>query len=306
MLRIQQILVAHDQTTSSEAALRYAAVIAEQFGAHLHLVFVDIPQGVSFESGPEAVRLNDLQESLRRVAESALTSHGGRRRIHASPIVVQDSAVAPAILGTADELRVDLIVMGTHGHRGLQRALLGSVAEEVVRRATCAVLTVGPNNPEPAMRDARLLVPVDFSIHAQQAVAYAKAMAAQLGAHVHLLHVAETPYHSPLENLLKRPAADPTQEAQAQLRALYEEAPGPASSRVSFEVRTGLIGYEINATAEESAANLIVMATHGMTGLRHVIAGSVAERVVRTAPCPVFTIKSFGRSLLDASEEQGA
>ena len=90
---------------------------------------------------------------------------------------------------------------------------------------------------------------------------------------------------------------DIEERAERQLRKVAEEAGCPAD-RMTFETRPGHAGREIVAYARECEADLIVMSTHGLTGLEHLFMGSVAEKVVRTAPCPVLTIKTSARSLV--------
>src|SRR5690606_34769986 len=107
--------------------------------------------------------------------------------------VVRDVAAAPAILQYARDQEMDLVVMGTHGRRGLRRLFLGSVAEEVVRLSVCPVLTVhaGPIRSEALFGD--ILVPIDFSPHSKAALRAAASLAPELGASLDLLHVVEEP-----------------------------------------------------------------------------------------------------------------
>jgi nucleotide-binding universal stress UspA family protein len=141
----------------------------------------------------------------------------------------------------------------------------------------------------------RILVPVDFSAHADRAIEYAVTMGKHFGACVELLHVVEDPfesggwgsevYMSDLDGLRQR-ALD---EAKTRLERCRSTLTGGEFSIVAT-VRMGHIAHTIVEYATAISADLIVMGTHGRTGLAHFIIGSVAERVVRMAPCPVLTV----------------
>jgi nucleotide-binding universal stress UspA family protein len=143
----------------------------------------------------------------------------------------------------------------------------------------------------------RILVPVDFSPHAEEAFRYATTLAGRLGARVRLLHVVEDPFitgaWSPeiyvpnMMELLQELIAG----AEGQLATLKQSA---AARGVTVETAaiTGRPAHTIVEHAKEGGFDLIVMGTHGRTGLAHVMMGSVAERVVRKAPCPVLTVRA--------------
>lgn len=142
---------------------------------------------------------------------------------------------------------------------------------------------------------ARIVVPVDFSAHADRAIEYAVTLATHFGACVELFHVVEDPfgaggwgsevYMSDLEGLRERAL----EEARVRLETRRASIPaGPFS--VVTTVRMGHVAQTIVDYATNARADLIVMGTHGRTGLAHFIIGSVAERVVRLAPCPVLTV----------------
>jgi nucleotide-binding universal stress UspA family protein len=140
----------------------------------------------------------------------------------------------------------------------------------------------------------RILFPTDFSEHSEHAWAYALRFAQEFSAAIHLLHVVAPPprmtesysFQFDPEKFLQ--AA--TTEALAGMDHLTRAAQAQGLT-VSPEVRVGVDFSEIIDYARKSEADLIVMATHGRTGLAHALMGSVAEKVVRKAPCPVLTIK---------------
>jgi nucleotide-binding universal stress UspA family protein len=144
------------------------------------------------------------------------------------------------------------------------------------------------------VRFAKVLCAVDFSEYSDYALAYAVHLAKAFGSELKLLHVVELPFlpsyslagvpdlSIPVEEI-ERGAREKLQELVARCRAVYEKVDG--------DVRTGTAFVEIISYARETDADLIVVGTHGRTGLRHMIIGSVAEKVVRKAPCPVLSVK---------------
>ena len=140
----------------------------------------------------------------------------------------------------------------------------------------------------------RILFPTDFSEHADYAWPYALQFAQEFGAQVHLLHVVARP---PRVSESYAMNFDPekftqalTQEASATLARLHQIAQD-RNVESQTAVRVGIDFHEIIDYARTNQIDLIVMATHGRTGLAHALVGSVAEKVVRKAPCPVLTIK---------------
>ena len=311
MLTIKNILLAQDFSSSAREALPYALRIAERTGATLHVLFAevlheDLADPAAFAASKARDLEDQMQASLDAEAPSAIEPH----RLRVEHAVVRNVAAAPAILDYADEHDIDLIVMGTHGRRGVRRLLMGSVAEEVVRLSPCPVLTVRRDNIDGERGHVRsILVPVDFSKHAREALRYGKALAGLLGAHLDLLHVVEENLHPAFYGPTVQSVYDvePDLDAKAleQLRKLYAETEGP-DGEVSYTVRAGHAVREVLRFVETEGTDLIVMGTHGLTGMERFFLGSVAEKVVRQSPCPVFTVKSFGKSLLPAEAAQVA
>lgn len=140
----------------------------------------------------------------------------------------------------------------------------------------------------------RILVPTDFSPHAEAAYRYALELALGFQATVHVMTVVEDPiasgmwsselYTAEIAGLQMNLARDAEQRLKASVPA--------AGASVTTEVRTGNTARQILEVAKEQHADLIVMGTHGRTGIAHVVMGSVAERVVRLAPCPVLTLRA--------------
>ena len=299
MLNLRHILLAHDLTSSSDAAVQYATRLARQAAATLPVVFADILYGSGSE---QAAHLNvgvhasqDPAERLRAAVNIDALGFDARYA------VVRGVSPAAALLGYAYDHDIDLIVTGTHRRQGLRRMMLGSVAEEVVRGAPCPVLTVPQRDQHAETPVRRILVPIDFSDHAYRALLHARALARQLDARLLLLHVIEDTFHPAFYGLALQSIYDVDphieEKALAHLKTVLERA-GGAEAEADFVVRYGVAPAVVLDVAEELHADLIVMGTHGLTGLERFFLGSVTEKVVRGAQCPVFTVKSFGKMLI--------
>lgn len=306
MLAIKRVLGATDFSPCGDAVLPTASRWAATFEARLHLLHVleihgrdpynpglALPQAEELNKSLETQGWSELEERRRRVASWGIGVDIAQRR---------GLTAAPVILEYAEESDIDLIVLCTHGRRGLRHFLLGSVAEEVVQRSDCPILTFRDGEAGPEELPQRILVPVDLSEHSASAVAHAKELAAASKAELQLLHVLLRPSFPVYYEAIGSPdayynAPELQKEAEAAMEGLYESCGGPPGP-YSIHVAKGLAVEEILRFTRENSSDLLVIASHGLTGLSHLLLGSVAERVVRQAPCPVLTLKSFGRSLL--------
>jgi nucleotide-binding universal stress UspA family protein len=184
----------------------------------------------------------------------------------------------------------DLVVMGTHGRTGLARVLLGSVAEKVVRHAPCSVLTTKPNETRSF---SHVLCPIDFSESSRYATELAATLVQPGGSGITLLHVVETPvvYAGEPEALefltgLDRRSMTALEDWASQLRSKL-----PAAIPVVTKTRIGNPGAQTLEVLDDGRYDLCVTGTHGRTGLRRALLGSVAEKLVRHASCPVLVAR---------------
>lgn len=153
------------------------------------------------------------------------------------------------------------------------------------------------------MKIERILVPVDFSESSRLAVEHAIELAHVVGAEIHLLHCypvspgIATPYGPALPDVVFQSIREGAERRLGEVKSRVEQAGIPVTAHLTPEAAA----FAITETAEELDASCIVMGTRGLSGLKHMLLGSVAERTVRTAPCPVFTIP-----LAESAEEAGA
>jgi nucleotide-binding universal stress UspA family protein len=289
--------------------------LAKQYQAELHMLHAVVLHG--FYNQPElgVADVNELEDRLeeaaRRQMSSVLESNPADqvKTIHAQR---RGLAAPPIILDYAREQDVDLIVIGTHGRRGLGHLFLGSVAEEVVRLSPCPVFTIREREEPKLIEELdRILVPIDFSEHSKHALRYAKQIAASYDARLQLLHVVESVIHPSFYALEKLHSSElmwaVKPRAKQALERFLEETEGPELTAEVFVIE-GRAASDITECARELESNLIVIATHGLTGIEHLLMGSVTEKVVRSAPCPVFTVTVYGKNLIwdDISRRSGA
>jgi len=144
---------------------------------------------------------------------------------------------------------------------------------------------------------SKILVPIDFSHCASAALAHAMSLATQLGASIEALHVAEVPQFKSEPRVAGGGGTTTLREyainvAKEELETFLASFPAADRAKISVKLEAGKPRDAILARAKESKADLIVMGTHGRTGRAHSFAGSVAESVVRMAPCPVLTVRA--------------
>jgi len=307
MIRIKKILFPTDFYPCANQALDQALFLAKKYGAALHMFHaIVLHQDDPHNPAHHFPNLEEVHDRLRELAQSemevAIEPHKDSG-IEVVQVQIRGISAADAILDYAEENDVDLIVMGTHGRRGLGHLFLGSVAEEVVRFSNCPVLTIREMEEPTAIEDRnRILVPVDFSKHSGTAVRYGLEIAAVYGARLQLLHVIEDEVH-PLFHLTGQASIfdrnpDIRERCESAIEEIIADAAGPAVEH-EIHVLPGHATRDIVKFADENDTDMIVIATHGLTGLSHLVLGSVAEKVIRRASCLVLTIKSFGKSILD-------
>jgi len=299
-LEIQKILVPIDFSACARTALRMALDLARQHGAEVHLVHVMM----AFEEDPYSLvyplpdrhQIYRQQEDACRLKMEEVLASSDPSGIKVHHHLTRALVTAPNLVEFSGEHKIDLILMGGHGRRGWRRFLLGSVAEEVVRLALCPVLTVREDSSiRPDLGNGRILVPVDFSQHSRQALRVARDMLGPEG-RLHVVHVVEHPVYpqiyDPAAGQILFPQMTPRIEAAIHdfvVEVLGEEAPQQPEWQV--KILEGRAAETITKEAEGSASDLIVITTHGLTGLEHLLLGSVTEKVVRGAECPVLTLK---------------
>lgn len=299
MLSIRHILCPTDFSTFSERSLRYATLLARWSGADLTCLFVlagplaplrdTPPTWVPIRGDPTASE--KMRERLLRFAEPAASAGIPVRSL------VSEGEPAEVILEEARRVPECLVVIGTHGHSGFENLVLGSVAEKVIHKAPCPVLTV-PREPEESPAAAipfgRILAAIDFSRSSEAGFATALDFAEASGAAVTALHVvrevpeAEAPemihFNVPeYRRLLEK-------EARDRLKAFV--AARGRGRPVETRILAGKPWRRILHLVHEMAADLVVLGVQGRSATDLLLFGSTAHHLVRTAPCPVLTVRT--------------
>jgi nucleotide-binding universal stress UspA family protein len=296
MTAIRRILCATDLSDASEPAWQAAWRLGLACRAEVLVVHVVPPMLWPTEGYIDPSAYQKLVDEMRQDARARLerlVAGGGDPR-PALRTRLEDGLPARRILDVAADERADLVVVGTHGRAGFPRLLLGSVADRVLRQAACPVLVARSRPagaPEPRTRWARILYATDFSPTAQAAWPWVRTLAEATGAEVDLLHVTLSPVpdgHLPAEALVQMAHALEA-EGRARAEAFLQHA-GMDRQRVSIVLGHGVVAEQIVHRAVDRGADLIAMGTHGWSGLVRWMLGSVAQRVVQTATCPVLTV----------------
>jgi len=288
-----KIMCPVDFSPGSQQAMRTAVRIANEHDAELVLVHSWHIPPATFAG--DYVWAADIIQAMSDDARLALENAVGEaRKLGARRVTSRLLKGLPwqQIVEVAqDEPGLGLIVIGTHGRTGLSRVLMGSVAELVVRHAPCPVLTVRPGN-EPTPYN-HVLCPVDLSRPAREAMNLAAELVKPGSADITLLHVLELP----VSYTGKSRIPDFHRDLDARSAALLDHWTADLKAKVSVPVaqvtRIGRPGAQILALVDDDRTfDLVVMGSHGHAGLERMLLGSVAEKVVRHARCPVLVTHS--------------
>jgi len=301
MTAVRNVLVAFDFGEAADAVLAYGRAFARSFGATLHVVHVNENVFLRAVAGdPRSIQENALQRVKERLTDE------DRRSLHVRVVGEASDNVAQTVVDYARAEHIDLVVTGTHGRTGLERSIIGSVAEHIVRTAPCPVLTVrrherdfvpvGEPGGGSTMALKTVLVATDFGEAAEVALASARSLSAQFGAVLHAIHVVSDAHLEMLGDAIPTGTSETLKHdiEQAARKRLEESIArgGASAAPVHATVLTAHSPtFAVLDYAREQAVDLIVMGTHGRGVLGRMIMGSVAERVVRLAPCPVLTVK---------------
>jgi nucleotide-binding universal stress UspA family protein len=305
---IDEVIVPTDFSPAAASAVSYAMALAARVHANVRLVHVVEP--TPFMSTLNAMPIVLPDEEVVQWAEKELANIAAAHPLPDSAVTFevrvgnpreQIAAISPAKNST-------VMVISTHGRTGLKHLLMGSVAESIVRHASCPVLVVrgiarGAVSPGPnEARFDRIVVPVDFSEASEAAVHYAARFSREFGGDLIAMHCVH--YQTPLAGT-ESGAFDFTQlydTLRASAAAKLDEVVRrnvPSGVDVRREIRVGPPRGEIPDFAVRVTADLIICTSHGRTGLSHVFLGSTAESVVRHAPCPVLVIPRRNLKLAD-------
>lgn len=248
------------------------------------------PRHLSSCTAPEDMKQKLEKETVDKI--KAMIPEGIREKSDIIPMV-RFGKPYNEILQVAKEENVDLLVIGTHGRAGVDRVLMGSVAEKIVRKAHCPVMVI---KGKKYAGFKRIIVPVDFSDCSRRALEYAIATAGAHKSRLTVLHISEESFVEPYIN-----AANSEEEADEIMKEIdqvtktrYDEFLKTVDlGEVEHEklLMKGVPETEIVEIAMEQQADLVVMGTYGRAGIKHILIGSTAEEVVRAVHCDIIILK---------------
>jgi len=299
MIEIRRILCPIDFSDHSRRALDNAIAIARWYEARVTVLHVFSPAPVPAMAPGQVVFEPIILTAVDRdqlLADTKAFAERDDASGVAIEAVVREGTTAGEILDQATSMKADLLVIGTHGRSGFERLLLGSVAEKVLRRASCPVMTVPKRLPEAVqVLYKRILCPVDFSDSSLRALAYAVSLAQEADGQLVVLHVVAHEFEltagmdydagMTVRNFLE------TREQALQQRLQEIVAGAPDFSRMESLTTHGKPWREVLRVAAERGSDLIAMGVQGRGVADLLLFGSTTQHVVREASCPVLTLR---------------
>jgi nucleotide-binding universal stress UspA family protein len=302
-MNYQKIVVGIDFSPGSDEALAQGLMMAQRTGAELILAHVtpafdypahlvaaatdenaisELRKAYSQHIAEERNKLQEIRDGIARSGKSVSQ-------------VIADGYPDTGLLKIAQEMRADLLVVGADGRTRLERFILGSVSQQVVRLAECDVLVARPKDGKSITRFREVLVAVDFGEHSQRALAKAVKLADKDGL-VHALHCLQYPVpfalgYAPFEGRMTfsaQLAADLERDAHKQFESWTQTLPAGNCALSFYTVRSA---PALGICDRANGYDLIVVGSHGRRGVRRFILGSVAETVVRHAPCSTLIVR---------------
>jgi nucleotide-binding universal stress UspA family protein len=289
-IAVKNILFLTDFSEPSEVAIPFAIAIAREYDAKVHALHVMTPAPLAYAIAESTAAVIDgLEEGAQAEMQRVDSQFVG---VAHETMIVRGESVWSSIEKILNDRGIDLLIVGTHGRTGAMKLLLGSVAEEIFRRASVPVLTIGPSvrkGVHNGGRFHRVIFATDFTPEAEAAAPYAISMAQEHEARLLLLHVMRDPDLKAAEKRAQDSVANV-------MHQLYEIVPQTAElwCRPEAIVRFGNPADRILESAKENDADLIVLGVRdaaGHLGAATHLERTTAHRVVTRAACPVLTVR---------------
>jgi nucleotide-binding universal stress UspA family protein len=292
------ILFATDFSESSLAAFRYALDWAKALEANLTVLTVQaLHPGLDMDASITQRYLDEQREVA--TAQLDILSAEARQQIPTATAHHMTGMPSEQICQFARDKNIDLIVMGTHGWSGIKRVLFGSVAERVIARAPCPVLTIPLRKPEEIanmhtlqVAPRQVVLPVDFSDCSMDAYEYAVQIAKWFDSSMTLVYAIE-PFSYSLDFTLTHPLKDKGNRKKIEDRLTeLTDVLTKEGMTAEFDLQDNPAKDAILEASITRQADLIVMGTHGRKGISRVVMGSITTKVLQESPYPVLTVKS--------------
>jgi nucleotide-binding universal stress UspA family protein len=286
-ISLTKIMVLTDFSAVSDLALDYALALARRYDARIYLTHIVAPDSYQLaEPGLAEITYQNIRQAAERGIADILIS--GRLRGVPHETLLSEGALWPTVERLIHEHGIDLVVVGTHGRGKFKKMILGSVAEEVFRQASCAVLTVGPRTealvlPEVSLKN--VLFATDFGPGAEQAAKYAFSLAQEHDARLTMLHAVEEA-HAYTEEEVER-----VRKVNIQKMKQFMPPESENWCKVTFCVTFGAPVEEIINEAWETKADLIIMGAKTRKTFAGHAPQTTAYNVVAKAKSPVLTVR---------------
>jgi nucleotide-binding universal stress UspA family protein len=301
MSTFSRILFPTDFSEFSNQAMETALAWARRFGADVHMLHVVTVHNYDPFNPDMGFPEVNIAGSLQSAAERQMAQFADETA-SAGPTITREirTGFSPwnEIATSAADQEADLIIMATHGRKGLEKLFLGSTAEKVVEHTPCPVLLLRPGDQDgvvPPEQIESIVFPTDFSEAAGDAAPLAFELAKELGARLTIFHCVEQdvppPYYAAGITSIFELNDEVLSMARQQMATLLPDSLAEELEH-DFVIREGRSAQQLVEYASESAADLVIMATHGYSGLEQAMLGSTTDRVMRNTPCPLLVVRS--------------
>jgi nucleotide-binding universal stress UspA family protein len=288
---LKNILFLTDFSEPSVTALPFAAMIARAYGAKVTALHVLVPSVYTYMTPEVGASLLDVEADVAKTEMSCVEA--SLMGLPRETMIERNIGVWPVLSKRLEEGDIDLIVMGTHGRTGLNKAVFGSSAEEVFRRSNVPVLTIGPAVRMGGHNGGRfhcVLFATDFNAVSNTAASYAASLAQENHSRLVLLHVLPAPKPGKANKAVELSVAEALHRVENLLPPDAE-----LWCRPEPMVEHGKPGAQILAVADRCGADLIVLGVRGMdtlSGIATRVERATAYEVAAHAHCPVLTVRS--------------
>ncbi len=282
---MKSLLVATDLSPRSDRALNRALALSDESKAQLvvlHVVDEELPSSVA--------------DRIKEEAEAAIDD-----QLNTYPVLKRDNIIRKIVFGSgfkdilkeAEQIEAGLIVMGTHRDRALGTIFLGTTVERVIRRGNHPVLVVKDRMKGPYRR---VLVGIDFSVYSRRAVEFSLKFVPH--GEIFLVHAFDVPFkgflsgRSTLNEVSKKHQEQMEVMLEEEMQAFLTSLPSPPTNikRIMLE---GTVREVVSGQVNKLRPDLLVVGTHGRTGVAHALLGSVAEDLLRDPPCDILAVKAW-------------
>lgn len=300
MSAVQRILVPTDFSSNAEYAIRYAFAFAKKTGATIDFVHVLEPlcDRVVYDIALEENNVANVNRIAREVSLERLKklAHRAEALGIISDTHLESGAAVDVITALAKELGSTVVVLASHGHSGFDALVFGSTSEKLIRLSPSPVLVIKHPEYEFVQQDSldihltKVLCPIDFSDFSKRVLPLAVTICREYNATLVLAHVVEPHVEmSPFLSELSMSHVEPQESTvHTHIEQVAKQIQDCAVDEVILE---GSVHRELVNLIDAHGIGLVIMATHGRGGIAHAVFGSTTEKMIRSAPCPVLTLR---------------